>query len=246
MLTLLKVTLAALLKFTYITIFESRKIKKMSSEKAPLEARKVLREHLCRGLIRAAKIDLEVVYLDEKAYRKLKREDGIVVVANHESNLDIPVLVVALDLPLGFVAKKEMENWPFYSMWMKMSKCIFLDRSNPREGIKSIKKAVGIVKQGYPTVIFPEGERTLTGNMGTFKKGSFKLATETDGIILPVTIDGTFFVQNRKNIRINPNQKVRVTVGKPIDLKKMYLENNKNLSEIVQELVANQKIAKNN
>ena len=82
--------------------------------------------------------------------------------------------------------------------------------------------------------------------MGTFKKGSFKLATETDGIILPVTIDGTFFVQNRKNIRINPNQKVRVTVGKPIDLKKMYLENNKNLSEIVQELVANQKIAKNN
>ncbi|MGL5544555.1 MAG: lysophospholipid acyltransferase family protein [Cetobacterium sp.] len=246
MLTLIKVTFVALLNFAYITIFNTRKIKKMSSDKAPLEARKILKEKLCLSLIKAAKIDLEVLYLDEKGYRKLKREDGIVVVANHQSNLDIPVLVAALDLPLGFVAKKEMENWPFYSMWMKMSKCIFLDRSNPREGIKSIKKAVHIVKEGYPTVIFPEGERTLTGEIGTFKKGSFKLATETEGIILPVTIDGTFFVQNRKNVKINPNQKVRVTVGKPIDLKKMYLENSRNLSEIVQELVANEKKVKNN
>ncbi|MGL4971369.1 MAG: lysophospholipid acyltransferase family protein, partial [Cetobacterium sp.] len=123
MLTLIKVTFVALFNFVYITIFKTRKIKNMSSDKAPLEARKILREKLCLSLVKAAKIDLEVLYLDKKGYRELKREDGIVVVANHQSNLDIPVLVAALDLPLGFVAKKEMENWPFYSMWMKMSKC---------------------------------------------------------------------------------------------------------------------------
>ncbi|MGL5960473.1 MAG: lysophospholipid acyltransferase family protein [Cetobacterium sp.] len=240
MLTLLKVTLVGIFNFVYITLFKAGKIKKMSTEKAPLEARKILRE-LSKELVKAAKIDLEIIYLDEKAYRKLKREDGIVIVSNHESNLDIPVLVTALDIPLGFVAKKEMENWPFYSMWMKMSKCIFLDRSNPREGIKSIRKAVEVVKAGYPTVIFPEGERSLTGEIGSFKKGSFKLATETNGFVLPVTIDGTFFVQNRKNISINPNQKVRITVGKPIDLKRINSENNKKLNEIVQELVKAQK-----
>ena len=118
-----------------------------------------------------------------------------------------------------------------------MSNCIFLDRSNPREGIKSIRKAVNIVKRGYPTVIFPEGERTLTGEVGSFKKGSFKLATETNGIILPLTIDGTFFVQSRKNILIKPNKKVRLTVGKPINLKKIDQENSRNLSEIVRELI---------
>ncbi|MGL5918027.1 MAG: lysophospholipid acyltransferase family protein [Cetobacterium sp.] len=240
MLTLLKVTLVGIFNFIYITLFKAGKIKKMSAEKAPLEARKILKE-LSKKLVKAAKIDLEVVYLDEKAYRKLKREDGIVIVSNHESNLDIPVLVAALDIPLGFVAKKEMENWPFYSMWMKMSKCIFLDRSNPREGIKSIRKAVEVVKAGYPTVIFPEGERSLTGKIGNFKKGSFKLATETDGFILPVTIDGTFFVQNRKSIAINSNKKVCITVGKPIDLKRIHGENNKNLNEIVRELVSAQK-----
>ncbi|WP_448820627.1 lysophospholipid acyltransferase family protein [Cetobacterium sp.] len=236
MLTLFKVTLVVLLEFIYLTLFKARKIKKMSSDKAPFAARKELKK-LSEKMVKAAKIDLEVVYLDEAAYKKMKLEDGIVVVANHASNLDIPVIVTGLSIPVGFVAKKEMENWPFYSMWMKMSNCIFLDRSNPREGIKSIRKAVNIVKQGYPTVIFPEGERTLTGEVGSFKKGSFKLATETNGIILPLTIDGTFFVQSRKNILIKPNKKVRLTVGKPIDLRKINQENSRNLSEIVRELI---------
>lgn len=236
MLTLFKVTLVVLLEFIYLTLFKARKIKKMSSDKAPFAARKELKK-LSEKMVKAAKIDLEVVYLDEAAYKKMKLEDGIVVVANHASNLDIPVIVTGLSIPVGFVAKKEMENWPFYSMWMKMSNCIFLDRSNPREGIKSIRKAVNIVKQGYPTVIFPEGERTLTGEVGSFKKGSFKLATETNGIILPLTIDGTFFVQSRKNILIKPNKKVRLTVGKPIDLRKIDQENSRNLSEIVRELI---------
>lgn len=236
MLTLFKVTLVVLLEFIYLTLFKARKIKKMSSDKAPFAARKELKK-LSEKMVKAAKIDLEVVYLDEAAYKKMKLEDGIVVVANHASNLDIPVIVTGLSIPVGFVAKKEMENWPFYSMWMKMSNCIFLDRSNPREGIKSIRKAVNIVKQGYPTVIFPEGERTLTGEVGSFKKGSFKLATETNGIILPLTIDGTFFVQSRKNILIKPNKKVRLTVGKPIDLRKINQENSRNLSEIVRKLI---------
>ena len=77
----------------------------------------------------------------------------------------------------------------------------------------------------------------MTGEVGSFKKGSFKLATETNGIILPLTIDGTFFVQSRKNILIKPNKKVRLTVGKPIDLRKINQENSRNLSEIVRELI---------
>ena len=147
MLTLFKVTLVVLLEFIYLTLFKARKIKKMSSDKAPFAARKELKK-LSEKMVKAAKIDLEVVYLDEAAYKKMKLEDGIVVVANHASNLDIPVIVTGLSIPVGFVAKKEMENWPFYSMWMKMSNCIFLDRSNPREGIKSIRKAT-LTKNDY-------------------------------------------------------------------------------------------------
>ncbi|MEG1583320.1 MAG: lysophospholipid acyltransferase family protein [Cetobacterium sp.] len=245
MLTLIKVSFTALFSFIYITLFKSRGVKKLSDEKAALEARRLLK-NLSEKIVRAAEIDLEVRYLDEKAYRKLKLEDGVVIVANHESNLDIPVIVSALDIPVGFVAKKEMENWPFYSMWMKLSKCIFLDRSNPREGIKSIRKAVDIVKQGYPTVIFPEGERSIDGNVGIFKKGSFKLATETKGVILPLTIDGTFFVQNRNNIKMNSNKKVTVTVGKPIDMKKIDVKDDRKLNEYVREMILAEKVMKKN
>ncbi|WP_297596862.1 1-acyl-sn-glycerol-3-phosphate acyltransferase [uncultured Cetobacterium sp.] len=245
MLTLIKVSLTALFSFIYITLFKARGVKKMSDEKAALEARRLLRG-LSEKIVKSASINLEVRYLDEKAYRKIKLEDGVVIVSNHESNLDIPIIVSALDIPVGFVAKKEMENWMFYSMWMKMSKCIFLDRSNPREGIKSIRKAVDIVKQGYPTVIFPEGERSGTGEVGSFKKGSFKLATETKGIILPLTIEGTFFVQNRNSIKINPNKKVTLTVGKPIDMKKMNIDRDKSLNEYVREVIVAEKGCKNN
>lgn len=245
MLTLIRVFFTALLSFIYITLFKSRGVKKLSDEKAALEARRLLK-NLSEKIVKAAKIDLEVRYLDEKAYRKLKLEDGVVIVANHESNLDIPVIVSALDIPVGFVAKKEMENWPFYSMWMKLSKCIFLDRSNPREGIKSIRKAVDIVKQGYPTVIFPEGERSVDGKVGVFKKGSFKLATETGGVILPLTIDGTFFVQNKNNVKINSNKKVILTVGKPIDMGKINMKDDKKLNEYVREMILAEKVMEKN
>lgn len=244
MLTLIKVTSVALINFLYITLFKAKKIQKMSSDKSILEARKELKK-LSQRVVKAAQIDLEVKYLDKRSYSDMKFEEGIVVISNHESNLDIPVLVTALDIPIGFIAKKEMESWPFYSLWMKLSGCIFLDRTNPREGIKSIRKAVDIVKQGYPMVIFPEGERTITGEMGVFKKGSFKLATETNGIILPITIDGTYNIQNRKSILMKPNQKVIITVGKPIYMKELSEESNKNINDVVQKLILNEKIQKN-
>ena len=99
MLTLFKVTLVVLLEFIYLTLFKARKIKKMSSDKAPFAARKELKK-LSEKMVKAAKIDLEVVYLDEVAYKKMKLEDGIVVVANHASNLDLPVIFTGLSIPV--------------------------------------------------------------------------------------------------------------------------------------------------
>nr|WP_307774671.1 lysophospholipid acyltransferase family protein [uncultured Cetobacterium sp.] len=245
MLTLIKVVLTALGTFIYITLFELKKLEKLSEKARVFEARKILKT-LARRIIKAAKINLEVEYEDKVAIEKLRFEDGIVFIANHQSNFDIPILVSALDIPIGFVAKKEMESWPFYSTWMKESNCIFLDRSNPREGIKSMKKATAVVKSGYPTVIFPEGERSLDGQIKTFKKGSFKLAKDANGVIIPILIDGAFDVQKKKSIRINSNQTVFVKVGKPIHVQK-YDENKKGeLNKYVQEQIQKMKSSKIN
>lgn len=180
---------------------------------------------------------LEVIYEDREAIENLNQEDGIVVVGNHQSNMDIPVLLAGFPFVVGYVAKKEMETWPFFGMWMKKSHCVFLDRSNPREGIKSIKRAVEIIKAGYPIAIFPEGERSKNGEIGEFKKGSFRLATETKGIIVPVTIKGTYEQQKRGSIVTKMGKKVKLIISKPINVKDMEVSEIKKLDQTVRSIV---------
>ncbi len=180
---------------------------------------------------------LEVIYEDKEAVENLREEDGIVVVGNHQSNMDIPVLLAGFPIIVGYVAKKEMETWPFFGTWMKKAHCVFLDRSNPREGIKSIKKAVEVIKAGYPIAIFPEGERSTTGKIGEFKKGSFKLATETKGVIVPVTIKGTYDIQRRGSITTKMGKTVKLIISKPIYVKDMEVAEIKKLDKIVRDII---------
>lgn len=207
-----------------------------NKKKKTFTARKNLRDISC-CFLKVLGTKVEVVYKDKEAFEHLNREKGIVLIANHQSNFDIPVILSGIKFDLGFVAKKEMESWPFFHIWMRRGKYIFLDRSNPREGIKSIKKAVKIVKEGYPTVIFPEGERSLTGEIGNFKKGSFKLALDTNGIIVPMTICGAINIQKRGSIAVSRNRKVKLIVEKPIDISILSDEEKKNLNNIVRDKI---------
>ena len=120
---------------------------------------------------------------------------------------------------------------------MKKSNCVFLNRENPREGIKDIKKAVELIKKGYPTVIFPEGERSLTGKILNFKKGSFKLATETNGIIVPLTLKGTYDIQPRGTLKMARGKKVTLVVDEPIFVKNLSKDEEKVLATIVRDKI---------
>lgn len=240
MLGLLFAVITCLLSFMYMTVAHLSRISKLPEEKSVMEARKQLK-FLSRNLLKAIDAKVEVKYVDREAIDRIDPKQGVVLVANHESNFDIPAIVVGFPMAVGFVAKKEMETWPFYSTWMKKSKCVFLDRSNPREGVKSIKRAVEIIKKGYPTVIFPEGERSINGTMGEFKKGSFKLATETNGIIIPVSIVGTRAIQKRSSVLINRGKKIRLIIGEPIYIGDLSENELKNLNKKVKNIVETNK-----
>ena len=112
------------------------------------KARIYLRE-MSISLLKILNIEVTVKYKNNFDISTLDKKQNIVIIANHQSNFDIPVLLsVFKDFDIGFVAKKEMETWPFFSRWMKRGNYIFLDRKNAREGIKNIKKAISIVNQG--------------------------------------------------------------------------------------------------
>ena len=225
-----------LLLFIYISILYLPIIAMKDERTGVKLARKKLR-WLSRIVLKNLGVKLRVIYKNRKNINALEREKGIIFVCNHQSNLDIPVIVSALHIDVGFVAKKEMKSWPFFNIWMKRSKCVFLNRENPREGIKDIKEAVKVVKDGYPIVIFPEGERTLDGEILRFKKGSFKLATETNGIIVPLTLKGTFDIQKRGEWKMKRNQLVTIIVGEPIYVDSLSNDEIKELSTKVREVI---------
>ena len=236
MLGLILASLTGFFLFSFISIAYLPKIRTMEERAGVEYARKKLK-WLSEQILKSLDVKLDIKYKNREAIDSLDKKEGVIFVCNHQSNLDIPAIVTALHMDVGFVAKHEMKRWPFFGTWMKKSNCVFLNRENPREGIKDIKKAVELIKEGYPTVIFPEGERSLTGKILNFKKGSFKLATETNGIIVPLTLKGTYDIQPRGTLKMARGKKVTLIVDEPIFVKNLSKDEEKVLATIVRDKI---------
>lgn len=154
--------------------------------------------------------------ISTKGIENVKEGHYYVVMANHSSFLDIPVLLTRLPIPLYFVAKKELKRVPFLGWFISMAGMIFIDRSNRAKSTESINKAAELINKGRHVVIFPEGTASRTGEIGEFKKGGFHLALNSKATILPIRIIGTGSVWPRGGaFRLKPG-KVEVIVGQPI------------------------------
>lgn len=120
---------------------------------------------------------------------KSKSGQPLCFVSNHTSLLDIPALL-SLGVRCGFVAKEELRFVPGVNIWISAINSVFINRKSLKKGVKTINKAIEMVKKGCPMCIFPEGSRSKTGEIQSFKHGSFRLATESGAAIVPVTIRG--------------------------------------------------------
>lgn len=142
------------------------------------------------------------------------RNTPVVFIGNHQSYLDIPILLGFIDVKKAFIAKIELLSIPGLAGWMKLMQCTFLDRKNMRQSVRAMREAVETVKAGYPLVIFPEGTRSRGNTVGEFKAGSFKLALQAGVPIVPFTLDGSWRLFEEKG-KIQ-NSHVRLTIHPPI------------------------------
>ena len=147
---------------------------------------------------------------------KIDPGQAYIIVPNHQSLLDI-VFFNMLRHRLRWVSKIEIFRLPLVGQEMKMVKYIELVRGNKASVIKMMEKCVESLKSGISVVIFPEGTRSLTGEIGKFKTGAFQLAVRTDKPLLPVLIDGTGEIMPKKGGIIFRNRRVvRIRVLDPI------------------------------
>ena len=142
-------------------------------------------------------------------------EQPVVFVANHQNMMDIIACVAAVPKPYGFLAKAELRKMWFIGTVLERSACIFIDRSSPRDSIKSLKKAAALVQSGNSVLVYPEGTRSFGRTILPFRKGAFLLAMEAGVPVVPVVqLDNHLVVDER--IQALRRQDIRVHVCRPI------------------------------
>ena len=117
-------------------------------------------------------------------------KQSYIVVANHQSVIDIPILFYVLPFNVYFVAKKEIAKVPFIGWYMYMMGMIFIDRGSRDKALQSMINAGTLIREGKSVMTFPEGTRSLDEKMGVFKAGTFVMAEKAGVDILPVKITG--------------------------------------------------------
>jgi 1-acyl-sn-glycerol-3-phosphate acyltransferase len=138
-----------------------------------------------------------------------------VLMSNHVSHLDAPVLLQALGVDYRAVAKKEVFYLPVFNSVLRFAGFIEVDRADRAQATRAIARAVDALKGGACFLIFPEGTRSRTGHPGPFKKGGFVVAMDAGSRIVPVALLGTRELMPRGGFRIRPGT-VRVVVLDPV------------------------------
>src|SRR6185436_5082010 len=134
---------------------------------------------------------------------------------NHQSHMDIPIVLAALPFQFRFAAKKQLFRYPFLGWHLRRSGHVPIDRENPHAAVKSLREAADAVRHGTSVVIFPEGGTSRDGVIMPFKGGGFMLATKSDAPVVPITIRGSRTVLMPKTYHIRGGR-VDVVVGEPI------------------------------
>ncbi|NNE54559.1 MAG: 1-acyl-sn-glycerol-3-phosphate acyltransferase [Flavobacteriales bacterium] len=158
---------------------------------------------------------LSGVKLKIEGRENINKDQPFIYVANHESQLDIPVVCLATELPLFFIAKKELRKIPIVGWYMIAVGHIFIDRSNKERAQASMIKAAEMIKGGKNVISFPEGTRNKDGKMNIFKRGSFVIAKRGNIGVVPIAIKGTREVLASGSFMFHPG-KVGVKIGTPV------------------------------
>lgn len=159
-----------------------------------------------RQVVENAHIELDLVGRDNAA-------PGVtyLVMSNHQSLYDIPVLFHVLGPNIRMIAKKELFSVPIFGNALAAAGFIAINRGNTESAIRNLERARSLLASGTHVWIAPEGTRSVTGQLLPFKKGGFHLAFESELPILPVTLSGTRDVLPAHGVLSRRGARVRVT-----------------------------------
>lgn len=141
---------------------------------------------------------------------------AVVFCANHQSNVDPPILFEALHPRVHILYKAELNAVPLLARAFRVGGFIPVDRRNKEAAMRAIEAGAASIRSGNTFLIFPEGTRSRTADLLPFKKGGFVMAIKAQAPIVPVAVQGGRDAM-RKGSRIVRPVTVSIRIGEPIE-----------------------------
>ena len=165
-------------------------------------------------------------------------EEAALYIGNHRSFFDIVILYSRCKRLTSFIAKDGIKKVPSLRVWMCHLYCLFLNRKDPREGMKVILQAIEHIKNGISVYVFPEGTRNKGEELSLlpFKEGTFKIALKTGCPVIPISLNNTAEIFENHLPKFRKTH-VIVEYGKPIDPKLLDKDEQKHLGAKCQEII---------
>ncbi len=168
----------------------------------------------------------------------IPKEEAVLYIGNHKSYFDIIITYARCPGLTGYIAKDRLKNIPLLSSWMRGLHCLFLNRSDIKEALKTILEGIDNIKNGISMCIFPEGTRNTTDSlMLPFKEGSFKMAEKTGCAIIPMAISGSADILENHFPCIK-SAHVILEYGTPVYPDQLDKETRKKIGSYCQNLIA--------
>ncbi|NND03264.1 MAG: 1-acyl-sn-glycerol-3-phosphate acyltransferase [Acidimicrobiia bacterium] len=182
-------------------------------------------------------LSLAAAELTTDGAEQIDRSGQYVFIANHLSNLDIPVMFLATEMPIRYLAKAELFKIPILKQAMDALGIVRVDRIAGAAIHYEVNEGVAAARDhGDSLIIFPEGTRSLSGEMAGFKKGAFRIAITNELDIIPVTIVGTWeaWRPHSKVVRGGP---VHAFIHEPISVQGLTLADMDELRDRVHTVI---------
>lgn len=166
----------------------------------------------------------------------LKPERAMVFCANHQSNVDPPVLFRVLHPRLHILYKAELSKLPLLGRVLILGEFVPVERANREAALASVSRGAESLRAGNSFLIFPEGTRSRTRELLPFKKGGFIMALQAGAPIVPVAIEGGRAAMHKGSKLVWPTT-VTVTIGPPIETAGMSVDDRDTLIATVRDTI---------
>jgi 1-acyl-sn-glycerol-3-phosphate acyltransferase len=161
----------------------------------------------------------------------------VILMSNHSSLYDIPLVFQALPGSIRMLTKKELFRVPIWGRGLTAGEFVSIDRHDHAQALRDLAAAREKMTSGIILWVAPEGTRSRDGRLGSFKKGGFMLALETGATIIPIGIRGAHAVLPAKTSRFELGREAEVRIGEPIDASRYSVERRSALMSEVERQI---------